>query len=169
LVPFFLLNIFTDVLLVFVSSASGFFLEKDGKGVKNLSLELDILLAAMKFYSKMAERWEAFDIKVLVYLVSTYYKLLEYFLLCVQQMLMEEGDGLSQIFSKKVMEGVDICLIVNKLFTSPRGQAIMKQDQSLLKKYERSFRMCINIMLNVVDLEDELPGMRKYIIFEVFR
>jgi hypothetical protein len=101
--------------------------------------------------------------------VSSYYKLLEYFLLCVQQMLMEKGDGLSQIFSKKVMEGVDICLIVYKLFSSQRGKWILKQDQSILKKYERSFRMCINIMLNVVDLEEELPGMRKYIIFEVFR
>jgi hypothetical protein len=157
------------VLLVFVSSASGFFLEKDGKGVQNLSLELDVLLASMKFYSKMAQRWEEFDIKVIDYLVSTYYKLLENFLLCVQQMLMEEGDGLSQIFSKKIMEGVDICLIVHKLFTSHRGQWILKQDQSILKKYERSFRICINIMLNVVDLENELPGMRKCIIFEVFR
>jgi hypothetical protein len=157
------------VLLVFVSSSSGFFLEKDGKGVYNLSLELDVLLASMKFYTKMAQRWDEFDINVVVYLVSTYYKLLEYFLLCVQQMLMEEGDGLSQIFSKKVMDGVDICLIVHKLFTSQRGQWILKQDQSILKKYERSFRMCINIMLNVVDLEDELPGIRKNIIFEVFR
>lgn len=155
--------------MVFVSSSSGFFLEKDGIGVHNLSLELDVLLASMKFYTKMAQRWDEFDINVVVYLVSTYYKLLEYFLLCVQQMLMEEGDGLSQIFSKKVMDGVDICLIVHKLFTSQRGQWILKQDQSILKKYERSFRMCINIMLNVVDLEDELPGIRKYIIFEVFR
>jgi hypothetical protein len=41
-------------------------LEKDGKGVHNLSLELDVLLASMKFYTKMAQRWDEFDINVVV-------------------------------------------------------------------------------------------------------
>ena len=52
---------------------------------------------------------------------------------------------------------------------SEKGDVILSNDKSILKKYENSIKMIVVMIFNILDLDDGIPDTNKILVFELFR
>lgn len=133
----------------------------------SLSIDVDILLAGIKMYTKLVENLDDLSLNTTNVIFNTYHKLLENFIIFAQRVIINNNEP--TVLNEQTFKNVETALVLQKMFMTDKGIAVINNDRMIIKNYERAIKMISTMLINLVINEDHPTSHLKVVMFELFK